>query len=129
MIDDAELRELELDLGRAPLRLPGNARKAMEKSAVLLEREMRKDARGHRYLPKLAASASHEVTGAFDAEVGLGPKRGTQGSLAHIIVHGSVNNAPVYDYTAAGRRSVRRIADVFADAAEDAVLGTGRRRV
>ena len=55
-------------------------------------------------------------------EVGLGPD-GNQGSLAHIIVYGSVNNGPVYDHMSGPRRAMPRIVRAMGAMAEDAVLG------
>lgn len=123
LLDDTELRQLEADLRGAPLRVRRNASSVVRRGARMIDREMRKDARGHRHLAHLEDAVSHEMIGPLSAEIGLGPKRGTQGSLAHIIVYGSVNNAPVYDHTAGPRRALPGIAQLFADAAEDSVLG------
>lgn len=46
-----------------------------------------------------------------------------QGNLANIIVFGSVNNAPVYDFTAALRGETPRIVHRLANDAENAVFG------
>ena len=62
------------------------------------------------------------MIGPLAAEIGI-EKKGA-GKLAHIIVFGSANNAPVYDHTAALRRSIPAIEKVLADAAEGSVFGT-----
>lgn len=120
--DDSELRRLEVDISEAPGRLQRNFGPTMKRGARLVEREMKRDASGHRYLPHLADATSHDVLGPWEAEIGLGPDGG-QGSLAHIIVYGSVNNDPVYDHTAGLRRAEPRIVKMFADTAEESVLG------
>lgn len=125
-IDSRDLRKLELDLNAAPLRLKFQGRKVMERWAEATEREMSEDARGARRsdpttIPHLPKSSSHTVVNDLTAEVGLGPRRGTQGSLAHIIAYGSVNNAPVYDYFAGPRRAQRRFTTSWLDAMEDSI--------
>lgn len=124
-IDDSELRTLELDISKAPGRIQRNASDVLRKAGRLIDKGMRADASGHRFLPNLQNSVSHELLDPWTVEIGLGPtgKAKDQGSLAHIIAHGSVNNAPVYDHTAALRRSTPAVVKMFADAAEDSVLG------
>jgi hypothetical protein len=92
----------------------------------MVDKEMRRDARGHRYLPRLPRSVSHEFLDYWTQEIGLSPIPGTQGRLAHIIVYGSVNNPPVYDHTAALRRETPAILEMFADEAEEDTLGSRR---
>jgi hypothetical protein len=84
----------------------------------------RRDARGHRYLPRLPRSVSHEFLDYWTQEIGLSPIPGTQGRLAHIIVYGSINNTPVYDHTAGLRRATPRILERFAGQLEDDTLGS-----
>lgn len=120
--DATQVRQLEADLSRAPFRVQWNASKATRNSARIVDAAMQVDASGHRYLPKLPAAVSHEMLGPLLAEIGLGPDGG-QGSIAHIIVYGSVNNAPVYDHTAGLRRSMPAILEMYANAGEESVLG------
>jgi hypothetical protein len=124
-IEADELRKLELDLRGAPHRVQWNATQLLEtRVGPMIADAMRADARGHRYLPKLPDAVSHEMIDKDTVEVGLEPAgRRHQGSLAHIIVYGSVNNQPVYDHMAGPRRRLPRIERMFADMAEDAVLG------
>ena len=124
-IDAREVRQLEADLSGAPLRVQFAASRSTRKGARLVDVEMQRDARGHRYLPNLPNAVSHEMIDPLTAEIGLGPD-GDQGSLAHIIVYGSVNNSPVYDHTAGIRRAMPAILDMYADAGEDSVLGDER---
>lgn len=129
--DDRELRQLEVDLRKAPLRTQFNARKAMTKAARVVQREMKRDATGHHgnyfgapgteYLTPLAKHVTFDVDGPYSAEIGF-EKKGA-GNLAHLLVYGSAKNAPVYDHTAALRRSEQEIVYLFADAAERSVLG------
>lgn len=125
-LDDSELRNLEIDISKAPLRLQFNTRAAMGKAARVVRGQMRLDAAGHRHLSHLPTAVTESVYGNWEAEIGLAPQKGTQGALAHIIVYGSVNNAPVYDHTAGLRRAEPRILEIFADAAEESVLGKDR---
>lgn len=121
--EDEELRTLEIDLSGAPTRIQRAAPGVLKtKVGPLLKREMKRDARGHRHLPHLANAVTWEMIDTWTVECGLGPD-GNQGSLAHIIVYGSVNNAPVYDHGAALRRATPRATEWLADVAEDAVLG------
>jgi hypothetical protein len=122
-IDASELRTLEVDLAGCPIRIQFAAPRVLaSRVGPLLDREMRLDARGHRYLPNLPNAVTHEMIDPWTVEAGLGPD-GDQGSLAHIIVYGSVNNAPVYDHTAALRRAAPRATNWLADVAEESVLG------
>lgn len=127
--DDA--RQLVVDLSKAPGRIQRNASKGIRKSARLVEKQMRVDATGHQgnwfgkpgtaYNTPLEKHVSSEMTGLLSAEIGIENKGA--GKLAHIIVFGSVNNAPVYDHTAALRRSVPEIEQIMGAAAESAVFG------
>lgn len=119
-IDGHEVRELVADLSGAPLRVQLNSRKALKSAARDVEREMKVDARGHRYLSKFARQIGSDVLG-DEAIIGFA-YRG-QGKLAHIIVDGSVNNAPVYDLMTGPRRALPKVLRTFADAAEDSVFG------
>lgn len=123
-IDDHELGQLEIDLTEAPGRMQRASRKTIKRAAEIVDRAMKRDARGHRYLPHFPRAITHEVIGSYDAEIGFEPIKGTQGKLAHIILHGSINNAPVYDYTSALRRSTPEILEMYAEAAEGATLGS-----
>lgn len=122
-LDDTELRNLEVDLTGAPGRVQRNARHTLVKGAQKVETGMKVDASGHRRLKHLPKSVSRELLDPWTAEIGMAPKRGTQGSLAHIAAYGSVNNAPVFDHTASLRRETPGIVQDFADAAERSVLG------
>lgn len=120
-IEGEQLDMLYADLRGAPLRAQFGATTTLRRSARLVNVEMRDDAKGHRYLPHLPNAVTDEMRGPYEAEIGLGPPG--QGSLAHIIAYGSVNNAPVYDYTAGLRRAEPVIEEMFAGMTEDAVLG------
>lgn len=130
-LDDSELRNLHLDLSRAPLRVQFNASSAVRKAARIVDKGMVQDARGHQgnwfgipgteFDTGLDKHVSHEMRGPLSAEIGIEYKG--SGKLAHIIVYGSVNNAPVYDHTAALRRSQPLIDKMIADAGEESVFG------
>lgn len=130
-IDSSELRNLEVDISGAPWRVQRNASETVRKGARLLDRGMRKDAAGHKgnyfgipgteFDTPLEKHVSHEMLSPLEAEIGI-EKKGA-GKIAHIIVYGSVNNPPVYDHTAVLRRNKDAIEKMFADAAEESVLG------
>lgn len=131
-IDDAELRNLEIDLSGAPGRIQRRAPATLRtKVGPALSREMKADAAGHmgnyfgipgtEYVTPLPRHVSFEMRSTWEVEAGIENKGA--GKLAHIIVYGSVNNAPVYDHTAALRRVQPRALQWLADAAEGSVLG------
>lgn len=130
-IDDSELKRLQIDLAGAPFRVQTNASSGVRRSAALVDKGMVRDATGHKgnwfgipgtsYNTPLEKHVSHEMLAPLEAEIGIETKGA--GKLAHIIVFGSVNNAPVYDHTAALRRSIPAIENILADAAEESVLG------
>lgn len=122
-LDDREVAQLAIDLEEAPKRIQFASKSAMRKSADLVKFRMKADARGHRYLPRFPHAVTSTVYDAYNAEIGFETTPGTQGRLAHIILYGSVNNLPVYDYTWALRRSERDIEEFFGIEAEGAVLG------
>lgn len=124
-MDDSELRNLEIDLSLAPRRVQLAAPRVLRTVVgPRLEKEMKRDARGHRFLPRLARAVSWEMLDEWQVEAGISPRpSGRQGRLAHIIVYGSVNNGPVYDHTAALRRTEPAAVRALADAAEESVLG------
>lgn len=130
-IDDSELRTAAVDLSGAPLRVQFNAAKTIRTGARIMDRQMRDDAKGHQgnwfgkpgtsYDTPLERSVSHEMVGRLEAEIGMGPPG--VGSLAHIIVYGSVNNAPVYDHMAGPLRKMPEVEALMGQAAEDSVFG------
>lgn len=129
--DLSELRELEADLGRAPARMTFAASRVIRTGARLIERGMTEDARGHmgnwfgipgtEYSTPLEQHVSSEMLDPLWAEIGI--EYEGAGKIAHIIVHGSANNAPVYDHTAPLRRNAPLIERLLAGAAEKSVLG------
>lgn len=123
-IDDDELRNLEVDTSEAPKRIQWAANKTLRRAGEILDEGMRQDASGHRFLPSLADAVSHEMRGEWEVEAGLSPQgKRNQGSIAHIMAYGSVNNAPVYDHTAVLRRSRPVIEKMFGDDVEESTLG------
>lgn len=130
--DDGDLKRLEIDLAGAPGRIQRAAPATLRAQVgPRLAREMRRDARGHMgnwfgkpgtsFPTPLPQHVSFEMLDAWELEAGI-EKKGA-GKLAHIIVFGSVNNAPVYDHTAALRRTTPFALNALADVAEDSVLG------
>jgi hypothetical protein len=130
-LDDDELRRLEVDLSGAPLRAQWNLTNGVRRGAAIVDKGMRVDASGHKgnwfglpgtsYDTPLEQHVSHEMLSPDTAEIGIENKGA--GKLAHIIVFGSVNNAPVYDHMSGPRRAMPRVVSAMADQAEDDVLG------
>lgn len=122
--DDTELRRLEVDLRGAPARVQRRASVEVDKAGDLVQRGMRRQASGHRSLRHLPKSITREMLGPYEVEVGYDTHvRGAQGRLAHIIVYGSVNNAPQWDHTVPLRNATPRILQRLAEAGEESVLG------
>jgi hypothetical protein len=128
-VDDSELRTLQIDLSEAPGRMQRGGHKTLGRAGDLVNRGMKRDARGHRQLPRLPKSVTNEFIDYWTQEIGLSPIPETQGRLAHIIVYGSINNEPVYDHTAALRRETPTILEMFAGEAEEDVLGSSAGQV
>lgn len=120
--DDTEVRRLEVDLSQAPARIQREAPRVLRRLVgPKLAHEMKQDADGHRYLTHLPSHVSYEMLGPFSLEAGI--EYVGQGKLAHIIVFGSVNNAPVYDHVRGLRRTTPYAEKWLGDAAEESVLG------
>ena len=134
-IDASELERLAVDLSGAPLRVRLNAGEGLRKGARVIDRAMTEDASGHMgnyfgrpgtsYETPLEAHVSHEMIGPLTAEIGIEYKGA--GKLAHIIVFGSANNAPVYDHMSGPRRVLPQVERFMADEAEESVFGDGKR--
>jgi hypothetical protein len=113
--------ELAVDLSRAPDRLREAAGDLFKNEADALKRDMQRDAMNHRYLPKFARQLNQQKLAPMDHVIGF-HTRG-QGSLAHIIVFGSVNNAPVYNFYGPLQRRTPFFVEHLARVAEDSVFG------
>ena len=120
--DDTEVGRLEVDLSEAPARIQHEVPRVLRRLVgPKLAHEMKQDADGHRYLKHLPSEVSYEMLGPFSLEAGI--EYVGQGKLGHIIVFGSVNNAPVYDHTRGLRRTSGYAVKWLGDAAEQSVLG------
>jgi hypothetical protein len=129
-IDDHELRDLQIDMSKAPVRIRNP--EGVRKGAKAIERQMKIDAAGHvgsYFTPRkrhksatdLPRHVSSEMVGPLSAEIGIESKGA--GALGHIIAYGSVNNAAAYDPGAGPRRAMSEVLDALADQAEESVLG------
>lgn len=126
--DTSELRDLEIDLSKAPARI--KSPEAMRKSARQIEHEMRVDATGHKGnwfgRPRTSyvtptPKVSHDLLAPQVAEIGVEAKG--SGGLFHLIAYGGPYNGPAYDPGAGPRRAMSYVERTFADHAEDSVLG------
>ena len=95
-IDASEVNALSVGLAQAPQRMKDAAKDAFASEADGLHSAMRRGAINHRYLPKFARELVKDKVTDLHYEVGF--RRRNQGLLANIIVFGSVNNDPVYDF-------------------------------
>lgn len=125
-IDDRELRTLEVDISQAPGRMQRHATDATVAGLKEITRQMKIDAKGHRYLPRFGRAPDYQLITTLEGEAGFRPRNRKQGSLAHILLYGSVNNGPIYDYLAGPTRAMPKVEKTYADAAETSVLGSGR---
>lgn len=121
--DTSEVKRLAVDLSQAPGRIQRKAPKVMHRAAIDVKKAMRVDASGHRYLHQFAREVNYDRLDALGLAYEVGFDKSGQGNLANIIVFGSINNAPVYDFTAALRRETPNIVRHLANAGEDSVLG------
>jgi hypothetical protein len=127
-IDHSEVTELVVTFERASQRLDRNLDSVFDDEADALTREMKRDAAGHRFLPKLPQALSKEKLGPRDYLIGFNTgSRRHQGSLAHIIVFGSVNNAPVYNFYGPITRRAVPFVEHVARIAEDSIFTTKGR--
>lgn len=131
-IDTRQIRQLTADLTGAPGRIQRAAPRSLKKDIRILHRAMKRDATGHRYLKGRGGAAPFQAHVAWEQTDALGlayevgfDKTGS-GKLANIIVFGSVNNAPVYDFHGPLVRQTPVIVANLGSIAEGAVLGTDR---
>lgn len=131
-IDGREVRLLELDIADAPSRIQfGSTELLSGRVGRLVEREMKRDARGHKgnwfgkpgteYVIPIDDHVSHEMVTRDRLEVGIENKGA--GKIAHLLVYGGPKNQPVYDHMAGPRRALPRVEAMFADLAEESMLG------
>ena len=121
--DTSELERLAVDLSQAPGRIQRAAPKVMRQGAIAIKAAMQVDASGHRHLPHFAEEVGYSRLDAIGLAYEIGFNKHGQGHLANIIVFGSINNAPVYNFTDALRRETPLLVNRLANAGEDAVLG------
>lgn len=119
-VDASEVHLLALDLSGAPERLTHNLGEVFKNEASALQRDMRRDAENHRYLPKFPRRLTAEKVEPLHHVIGFNV--GGQGSLAHIIVFGSINNAPVYNFYGPLIRRTEPFVEHVARIAEDSVF-------
>lgn len=121
--DASDIERLSVDLSRAPGRIQRAAPRTLRRGVKRLEAAMKVDASGHRYLPKFAMKITSYQIDSLGLDYKIGFTKGGQGNLAHIIVFGSVNNAPVYDFTAPLRHQTPLIVHELSGAATNSVFG------
>lgn len=132
-IDAHELRDLQLDMSKAPVRIRNP--KGVRDGAKVIKTEMKIGSAGHTgsfFTPRkrhkkptnLPRYVSYEMTGPLSAEIGV-ESRGA-GALAHFIAYGSPKY-PIghWDVGADVRRAEPRVMGALADQAEESVLGKG----
>lgn len=105
---------------------PDDFRDVIHKEAFKIKTDWARRWRPSRHLPSLGASVSADVRGGggmYTAEIG--PERGGQGSLGHLIedANGRARNRATHAGNKASRRSETRFPDAAGDAAEDGVGG------
>lgn len=121
--DTSELNALAIDFSKAPGRIQRAAPKVMHKAAFDIKTRMRRDARGHRYLPHFANEINYDRTDSLGLAYEIGFDKRGQGNLANIIAFGSINNAPVYDFYGALTIEALTLGTKLADAGHDSVFG------
>lgn len=130
-VDTSEVLALARDFDRAPARLNRDLRKVFTVGANKIKKGMRADlrdglSRSRSYLPELVGKINYDpVAGAGDVEFEVGIDKGGQGDLGNVAAFGTSNNAAVFDHTASLRREIPDLVRYSADAAENALPGTG----
>lgn len=119
-VDATEVHELTHSLERAPSRLKDELDEVFSNEASALQRDMKRDAMNHRYLPKFAQHMTAQKVGSLHHIIGF--NKAGQGDLANIIVFGSVNNAPVYDFYGPLTRRTPYFVEHIARIAEAAIF-------
>lgn len=123
--DFSEVKELVRDLETAGHRVDGEMRSIMKRGAVEIKKGMRKDFRGHEYLPGVPFAINFDgggFGGDIEYEIGV-DKRGDQGELGNILAYGDGVHGPHVDHTASLRREAPIVERLIAEAGEDAPLG------
>ena len=123
--DTTEVNRLAVDFSKAPGRIQRKAPRIMQKTAFDIKTRMRRDARGHRYLPHFAREINYDRTDTLGLAYEIGFDKQEQGNLANIIVFGSINNAPVYDFYGALYAEALGLVNKLAAAGQESVLGVG----
>lgn len=137
-IDDHELRELQIDMRKAPIRVKLESTATLRRAAALVDKGMRADFSGHigswftprkrhKKAAKVEKYVSHEMLSPLVAEIGVESGRGKKaGNLAIVLASVTPRNpVPTVDRNAALRRSTPAILHMFGDVVEDSVLGKG----
>lgn len=120
--DSSQVGRLSIDLSEAPDRIQRAAPKVLYVGINKAKKNLKRDASGHDYLPKLASHVGYDEIGELEYELGF--NKVGQGNLANIAVYGSVNNAPIMGTPAdALRIELPHIMRHLGDEGADAVLG------
>jgi hypothetical protein len=120
-IDASQLQALADDIRAGSRAVVKDARAAVNKGAVNIKNDWRREWAGLSHAPALAAAITYDVKVAgrgIEAEIGPDPSR-RQGPLDNIIEFGTVNNAP----HPGGAPALRREEPRFVKAAEDLIAG------
>lgn len=119
-IDASEVHALTINLEHAPERLRNNVDEVFKNEASALQRNMRRDATGHRKLRKFSRALTAEKLAPLDHVIGF--NTGGQGSLAQIVLFGTATNAPIYDFYAPFQRRIPYFVEHLARIAEDSIF-------
>lgn len=93
--DGREVRELSLDLSRAPDRVLPEVKKSVSRGALNIKNDLVRDARSNGSYRHFHRSISYDlVRDGLEAEIGP-DKNLTQGALGNILYFGTSKNAPV----------------------------------
>lgn len=125
-VDASEVHTLTIELETAPERLRDNCDEVFKNEASALQRDMKRDATGHRHLREFQRALTGQKIGPLHHVVGFNV--GRQGSLAQIVLFGTATNAPIYDFYAPLIRRTPYFVEHLARIAEDSVFtGPGSR--
>lgn len=112
------VRELAADLESVPVEKAPAFRRVVERGALNIKNEMRRDAQSSGHYRHFHRSISYDMTGEMSAEIGP-DKDKIQGALGNILYFGTSNNAPVLSLEAPLEHEEPRFEKALADEAED----------